>query len=152
MSTLTLEQEIQTAIKAAVNAALTAAKISCAVSGIKIDGTGSEGVEAVYPVIVINTSTPVPMGHKSDIIDVPLWITVMTYMPEDRRRSMFAKLCEIVFTAIHLTFDWDQYTPASNRAEISSVMITAGEEPSVMGEILQQVTNAVIAARIKQVD
>ncbi|MCK9326467.1 MAG: hypothetical protein M0P69_13335 [Bacteroidales bacterium] len=144
---MTIEQEIQYALREAINAKLEAAELDIAVHAQKLDAIDDLESEQEYPVIVITTSTPVPEGHKSSNIDVPCWITVMTYLADDLKKDMFCKLCEIVFQATHGVDDWDDYMPENNAVEISAVVITAGEEPVIAGEeALEQTTNCTVYA------
>lgn len=144
---MTIEQEIQFALKASISAILTAKSIICAIHAMKLDSVVEEENEETYPVIVINTATPVPIGHKSSIIDVSAWITTMVFLPDDRQKATHTALADVVFRAIHLRDDWSTMMPEVSAVGIPAVTITGGEEPSIEnGVILSQVTNCIVNA------
>lgn len=145
---VTIEQEAQTAIKGALSAALTAASLTARIHAQKLDTVEYSG--ETFPVIVLATSTPVPQGHKSKMIDIPLWVSVMAYIADDPALATFAKLTDAVFQALHVTSDWSTFTPFDNVTDISSVLITVGEEATINGDVIEQRTQAIIAVRYKE--
>ena len=158
---MTIEQEIQTAVKAALAAWIAAADEEAATDEVPLsalihlhavkldnDETAEDDAEG-YPAIVIDTSTPVPAGHKSAIAEVPLYIRVLTYLPTDRKRALFSELNELVFRAIHETTDWEDYQSASPVVAINAIMIESSEEPGVSGMYMEQRTTCTVAACIE---
>jgi len=145
---MTIEQEIQTAIRASIMAELETAELNeiVAVHAQKLDAIDDKESEQEFPAIVVSTSTPVPQGHKSSNINVPLWITAMTYIPEDKTKDLFSKMCEIVFKAIHSRESWDTIMPTSNKVDIAAVTIDGGEENSIDGFSLEQTTSCTVNA------
>jgi len=145
---MTREQEIQTALKAAFLAALETAGITnTKVYAIKLDNAEDNDEDAEsYPVIVINTSTPVPQGHKSYILEFPCWIQVQIFSADDKKREEFSFLSEIVFNVLDGVDDWTEYEVEDAAQEINAVMINSSEEPATDGVILIQTTNCTIHA------
>lgn len=144
---MTIEQEIQHALKASISAVLTAQSITCPIHALKLDSAVEEESKETYPVIVVNTTTPVPLGHKSSIINVTAWITTMTYLPEDKLKQQHTELADVVFKALHLRHDWSAMLPENNKVDIPAVTIDGGEEPAInAGVILEQTTNITVNA------
>jgi hypothetical protein len=144
---MTIEQEIQYAIRAALQAKLTAAELTTvSVHAQKLDAVDDEESEETYPVIVVSTNTPKPAGHKSQILDVDGWITIMSYLPDDRKKDIFSEMAEVVFRAVHDTDDWEALLPDDSVANISAISIESGEEPGVDDFIMSQTTNVLIHA------
>jgi len=147
---LTIEQEIQYAIRAALRVKLLAQGFTgddvVPVHAQKLDAVDDAESEETYPVVVVSTGVPKPKGHKSQILDVDGWITAMTYLPDDRKKDAFSKINEAIFRAVHDTSDWESLLPEEPVANISSISIESSEEPGVDEFILSQTTNVLIHA------
>jgi hypothetical protein len=138
---MTKEQQIQYAIKAALQAKIAEEELEydVYVHGIELDNDESEEYdEEKYPCIVIVTGIPVPLGHKSQILDIPMWIRVMSYLPDDKKRQRFSQIKECVFDKLHDTDDWVTYQsyPEAEaiKVEMNAVTIDNGEEPTIDGD------------------
>lgn len=146
---MTKEQQIQTALKNALEEALDALEYDVAVHATKLDDSPtSETENEIYPCVVINTSTPVPAGHKSRIIETPAWITIMSYLPDDLKSARFAEIAEIVFATLHGIDNWSDYEDTSKTIEINACVISSSEEPSIDGFKLIQTTVCAVHANI----
>jgi len=141
----TIEQQIQYAIREALQEDL---EETTFVHAQKLDSVDNEMSEEEYPVVIITTSTPVPQGHKSKIIEVSAWITVMSYLPEDRQKEAWNDACQAVFSAIHEQDDWDDFLPDGATIKISAIMIESGEEPGMAGKTISQTTACTVHACI----
>jgi hypothetical protein len=148
---MTIEQQIQYCIKAAFLDYLegeegeTESEIT--IHATKLDNLPDEEFDdQLYPAIVINTGTPVPDGHKSAILTVPMWITCHSYLPSDPKREAASEMAEAVFMVISQIQDWEDFLPEDATAEVNAVLIESGEEPTVMGPLFAQTTNCRVAA------
>lgn len=159
---MTIEQEIHTALKAAIAEALESVTLTDAdgntvtvkLHAVKLDNRDEPETddfdEELFPAIVIDTSTPVPEGHKSALADAPAFITVQTYMPNDPGRAHFAELTEVVFRTIHGTTDWEDYqTDAPRGVDINAILIASSEEPTMAGWVMEQRTECRVSLCIK---
>jgi hypothetical protein len=142
---LTIEQQVQYALRAAIEEALEDAALECKVVAILLDSVDSEddseAEEETYPAIVINTATPVPVGHQSAIMDMAGSLTVLTYLPDDRRKRALAALAGVVLDVIRSVEDWDDYLPEDATIQATAIVIASGEEPTIAGELLSKATN-----------
>jgi len=150
---MTREQQIQYAIKAAleaeIEAAFAEADFSVKVHAVKIDNAPDDyDDKEEYPTVIINTSTPVPAGHKSRIVEVPCWVRIMTYGPDDRKREQFAYIAEVVFKVLHETEDWAVFEDVDKTLEINAVAISSSEEPTADGLLITQTTNCAVNANL----
>jgi len=147
---MTAEQQIQYALRASLRAALDAASLqSVPVHAQKLDAVDDQQRKAVYPVITVATTTPVPAGHQSAIIDVSAWVRVMVYLPDDPKKNMFGALCEVVFNALHRRDDWTPMLPEDHTVAIPAVTISGGDEPGIVPDfILEQTTNITVNASL----
>jgi len=152
---MTIEQEIQTTIKAVIEAALDAAAIEgVSVYGIKTDNRNEpddgDFDESFFPAIVIDTSTPIPIGHRSALADVPVFITVQSYIPKDRGRVVFSELTEAVFLAIHGIDDWSDEQSENPVVDINAMLFSSSEEPTTNQWIIEQKTTLSCSVCLKQ--
>jgi hypothetical protein len=147
---MTIEQELQTAIQSGFVAMAEEAEAVVAIVADKIhDGTEGAPQDEEYPCIAIITSTPVPQGHQSTILEVPLIIRAMSYLPDARTKQEYAELAELVYTTLQDIDDWSIYAPngPSPRVRIDGVMIDSSEEPVIEGPgLIVQTTNCTIHA------
>jgi len=146
MVIMTIEQQIQSAIKAAFEEAFEDFEYDVYVHAVKLDNdvTDTENDKEQYPAVVINTSTPVPQGHKSRNLEIPCWITIMTYLPDDRKRVMLSEIAEAVFQILHGADNWDEYEDDEKTVETNAVVIDSSEEPATSGMLMIQVTNCTV--------
>lgn len=146
---MTKEQQIQHALKQALKDALEALEYDVAVHATKLDDSPTaETEDEVYPCVVINTSTPIPAGHKSRIIEAPAWITIMSYLPDDLKSARFAEIAEIVFATLHGIDDWSEFEATGKTIEINACVISSSEEPSIDGFKVIQTTVCAVHANI----
>jgi len=148
---MTIEQEIQATVKAAFLDAVDAYS-TLIVHAVKLDNDedATDDAEA-YPAIVIDTSTPVPMGHKSAIAEVPLFVRCLAYMPDDRKSGELAELAELAFRVIHRTDDWTEFQSQDPPCHITAILITSSEQPVVIGGsmVMEQSTQCTVAICIR---
>lgn len=149
---MTIEQEIQFAAKAAFVAYLEDVDFGESapiVHAVKLDNDEESDDDAEgYPCIVIDTSTPVPIGNKSAIANVPLYIRCLSYLPNDRKREAFSLICEAVYRVMQDTEEWETYQSETPPVDISAIMIESSEEPAIAGMVLEQRTVCTVAACI----
>jgi len=145
---MTIEQELQTTLKNALADKLDSLGYTATVVAEKVhEGEASEQEEEEYPCIVIITSTPVPDGNKSAILNVPCWIRVMSYLPETKTKQEYAELSEAVFHMINQVDDYSSYEPTDASVSFDAITIEDGEEPGVTGRgLMLQTTNCTISA------
>jgi len=146
---MTIEAQIQYALKQALVEALEDIGYSIAVHATKLDDAPTSETEAeVYPVVVINTGTPVPAGHKSRIIEIAAEVDVMSYIPDDLKLSKLSEIAEIVFDTMHGIEDWSEYEITGKTVEINAVEITAGAVPGIDGLKMVQTTSLAVHVNI----
>lgn len=147
---MTKEQQIQYALKQALEEALESLELSVVVHAVQLDNAPlSDNDTETYPAVTISTGMPVPIGHKSAILDIQCWVRIMSYLPDDRKREYFSQIKEAVFNKIHDTEDWSEYEVEEKTIEINAVVIDSSEEPELSGMLIVQPFKCMIHAENK---
>jgi hypothetical protein len=145
---MTIEQQIQQAIKDVFEAALIDSGLSrISVFAEKLDGPPTD--EEQFPAIMILTSTPVPKSPGWAAVEVPVYIIAEVYLSRDpaeaTARQDFAEMAEIIFRTIHQTEEWGDGPSIS----IEQIEIASSDQPFVSESVLRQETNCTAIGCIK---
>lgn len=161
---MTLEQEVQYAIKAAMEAAIAGelaevedidipgVEFTATVHAVKLDNIPEETPDEVrYPCIVINTGGPVPQGHKSALLDFKMDVTIMSHLPSDTEKAEFTALSELAFQVLYEIDTWTDFQETGSGSgeddsniQINGIMIDGSDTPEIDGYVAVQTINATV--------